>query len=75
MTPEFNEWWDADDLLEENPYDIGKPICWAWEGWQAARRREWVGLTDEDFPDNLTNEFKLGARWASARLKEKNHGQ
>jgi hypothetical protein len=39
MTPEFNEWWDAEDLLAENPYSPETPIYWAWEGWQAARRR------------------------------------
>ena len=36
MTPEFNAWWDSDDIAAENPYDIEKPIYWAWEGWQAA---------------------------------------
>ena len=48
MTPEFNAWWDSDDIAAENPYDIEKPIYWAWEGWQAARKREWKGLTNEE---------------------------
>lgn len=37
MTPEFNRWWDADELMQTNPYPDDTPVCWAWEGWQAAR--------------------------------------
>ena len=36
MTPEFQRWWNADDMLPENPYPKDTPIWWAWEGWQAA---------------------------------------
>lgn len=35
MTPEFNQWWDETDLTQTNPYDVGTPIFWAWEGYQA----------------------------------------
>jgi hypothetical protein len=39
-------------------------------------KREWVGLEIEDYaevtPDN-ERAFILGARWAEAKLKEKNH--
>ncbi len=38
MTPEFNRWWDADDLTQTNPYNEETPCWWAWEGWQAAQR-------------------------------------
>lgn len=44
MTPEFNEWWDGDDMTDQNPYDMGHPIYWAWEGWCAgikAERKAW----------------------------------
>jgi len=35
----------------------------------------WVGLTDEDMKDPRTHNFDFirGARWAEAKLKEKNH--
>jgi len=34
----------------------------------------WVGLTDEDMKDHRTHNFDFihGARWAEAKLKEKN---
>jgi hypothetical protein len=40
----------------------------------AQPKREWVGLTDEDYGANkfYTNEFLDGAEWAEAKLKEKN---
>ena len=38
MTPEFNRWWDADELTQTNPYTEDTPVWWAWEGWQAAQR-------------------------------------
>ena len=75
MTPEFNEWWDAGDLLAENPYSPETPIYWAWEGWQAARKREWQGLTDEE-KNELVDAFygtdikRLEA--IEAKLKERN---
>jgi hypothetical protein len=36
--------------------------------------RKWVGLTDEDMKDHRTHNFDFihGARWAEAKLKEKN---
>ena len=40
-------------------------------GWEP--KREWVGLTDEDyFQKNGTEEFEEGAMWAEAKLKDKN---
>ena len=37
-------------------------------------QRTWVGLTDEDMRDPKTRilDFIYGARWAEAKLKEKN---
>ena len=39
-----------------------------------AAQRPWVGLTDEDMKDPKTHilDFIYGARWAEAKLKEKN---
>jgi hypothetical protein len=45
-----------------------------------AQPAAWVGLTDEDYPDAdnpyccLNSDFIEGARWASAKLREKNGG-
>jgi hypothetical protein len=40
----------------------------------APPQRTWVGLTDEDMKDPKTHNFDFiyGARWAEAKLKEKN---
>lgn len=39
-----------------------------------AAQRQWVGLTDEDMKDPKTHilDFIYGARWAEAKLKERN---
>ena len=46
---------------------------------KAKREHEWVGLTDEEIDyqakkDDHAVYFALGALWAEAKLKEKNHG-
>jgi hypothetical protein len=40
----------------------------------AMAQRIWVGLTDEDMKDHRSHNFDFirGARWAEAKLKEKN---
>jgi len=44
------------------------------EGWICPPKRTWVGLTDEDMKDPKTHifDFIYGARWAEAKLKERN---
>ena len=37
-------------------------------------QRKWVGLTWDDTPQYMSEEFIQGARWAEATLKEKNGG-
>ena len=48
-----------------------------FEKLEKAGKKEWIGLTIEDYaevnPDNQ-KAFILGARWAEAKLKEKNGG-
>ena len=57
-------------------------IC-AWENGHPPRPRniaklmellnkKWVGLTDEDMDESHNFDFIHGARWAEARLKERN---
>ena len=36
----FNEWWDSDELVEDNPFNTDTAMFWAWEGWQAGVKRE-----------------------------------
>jgi hypothetical protein len=40
MKEEFNNWWNSDELLKDNPYRIYTPAYWAWEGWCAAVKAE-----------------------------------
>ena len=40
LDKEFNEWWDSDELLDDNPYEQESALFWAWEGWQAGVKRE-----------------------------------
>ena len=41
----------------------------------AAQKREWQGLTLEDIDDiGVSKDWVYGARWAEAKLKEKNGG-
>jgi hypothetical protein len=49
------------------------PIMFA-EALREYLHKEWVGLTDEDMKDTRTHNFNFidGARWAEAKLKEKN---
>lgn len=35
MKEEFNNWWNSDELLKDNPYRKDSPAYWAWEGWCA----------------------------------------
>ena len=41
--------------------------------WKAAKK-EWVGLTDEDWKEieDMPDTFDQGVAWAQAKLKEKN---
>jgi hypothetical protein len=79
MTPEFNEWWDSVPLTADNPYQKETPIYWAWEGWQAARKREWKGLKDGDIAQAMYGSVEGSnmlpyqfARAIEAKLREKN---
>lgn len=48
--------------------------CVAYPLYTAPPQRSWVGLTDEDMKDPKTHilDFIYGARWAEAKLKERN---
>ena len=70
---EMNEpvaWMDGQGNLFKHPDDADRG--------QTMRplylEREWVGLTDEDMQEPRTHIFDFinGARWAEAKLKEKN---
>ena len=36
MSKDFDDWWNADSLVEDNPFRRESPAFWAWEGWHAA---------------------------------------
>lgn len=40
MNKEFDNWWNSDELLKDNPYRKDSPAYWAWEGWCAAVKAE-----------------------------------
>jgi hypothetical protein len=53
--------------LEKNSYTI--PL------YTTPPQREWVGLANEDWNSTpYDTEFRAGAEWAEAKLKEKNNG-
>jgi hypothetical protein len=65
-------WMDRDgDIYKELPNEYWNP-----PHTPIYAQREWVGLTDEDMKDPRTHNFDFihGARWAEAKLKEKNGG-
>tara|TARA_R110000822_G_scaffold92140_12_gene212141 strand:+ start:1339 stop:1605 length:267 start_codon:yes stop_codon:yes gene_type:complete len=35
MSKDFDNWWNADSLVEDNPFRRESPAFWAWEGWHA----------------------------------------
>jgi hypothetical protein len=47
MKEEFNNWWNSDDLLKDNPYRKDSPAYWAWEGWCAAVNAEREACADD----------------------------
>ena len=40
MKTEFDNWWNKDSLIEDNPYGEGTAAFWAWEGWVAGVNAE-----------------------------------
>jgi len=44
------------------------------QGWVSSPKREWVGLTEEDWEEvaDMPDTFDQGVAWAAARLKERN---
>lgn len=71
MIQEFNQWWNKDDLTNDNLYRKDTPMYWAWEGWQAgvrAEREACAKLLDEmAAADKLTNYYQV----AALRIRER----
>ena len=40
MTEDFDNWWDSDLPLSNNPYREDSPVYWAWAGWVAGAKAE-----------------------------------
>jgi len=73
--PEPVAWWhDMGDVVDLNVSGRGTPLYFA------PPQREWVGIEDEEIRRTdhhrvdgaYDYSFKQGARWAEAKLKEKN---
>ena len=48
----FNSWWNANDLLQGNPYKVDSKAYWAWEGYFVgvkAERERIIKLATFDF--------------------------
>jgi hypothetical protein len=74
----------ANCLRPEHEHQEGKcpkPFTTIWHAWDydfpPAAQREWVGLNWDDLPEIYVGDtaFMHGAKWAEAKLKEKNNGQ
>ena len=65
--------WNAalkhESQLAAQPEQVDCPRCG-----HVCSQRKWIGLTDEDMKDPQTHifDFIYGARWAEAKLKERN---
>jgi hypothetical protein len=68
MNQEFNSWWNADDMTNDNPYREDSPAYWAWEGWCAAVKaeREACAKLCEEPGWNAAN-------WCAKKIRERNN--
>ncbi len=61
----FNRWWNADGLIEDNPFTRDTPAFWAWEGWVAGVRAEREAcakvLDTMAEKDKLSNYYRVAA--------------
>ena len=87
MNTEFNNWWNEDLLLEDNPFVDGTPAFWAWEGWCAAVKAERKAIYDlvmeapfkefdrqeEDFDGEAANAMKAMAFSLTAAIRAMGH--
>ena len=46
--------------------------AYAFPLYAGPKKKEWIGLADDELPEGATYEFDRGVRWAEAKLKEKN---
>jgi hypothetical protein len=57
MSKDFDDWWNADSLVEDNPFRRESPAFWAWEGWHAGVAAERDACQDRI--DALHNMYTL----------------
>jgi hypothetical protein len=70
LDKEFNEYWDSNEGLDDNPYELESALFWAWEGWQAGvkREREACAKLCEDIDNEYEGEDELAA-WCAAAIR------
>ena len=61
MDKEFNDWWNADSLVEDNPFRRESPAFWAWEGWNAG----WQAGCEAGIKEGMKREH---AMWVLAKV-------
>lgn len=62
-------------LIQEKPTTMGMEYAANFESAEKLlEKKEWVGLTWDDTPRYMSEEFIQGARWAEATLKGENCG-
>lgn len=58
MTKDFNNWWNSDLTLMNNPYTEDTPAYWAWAGWVAGAKAEREAC-EEIATNNMRNTVML----------------
>jgi len=77
---EKNQWTVADAAPHRDVMAYNKAILDLHQLMQQPEPAAWVGLTDDDYPDDdnpyccVNADFIAGARWAAATLRKKNGG-
>ena len=71
----FSQWYDSLEGTKSQGFAY-KAWCAGWEAALKPPKREWVGLTLDDMPETYAGDksFLNIAKWAEAKLKEKNSG-
>ena len=77
MSKDFDDWWNADSLVEDNPFRRESPAFWAWEGWHAGvvAEREACAKVAYDYTVkvSLPNFFE-SAEYVAAAIRARGQG-
>lgn len=70
---DFNDWWDADQLTQTNPFREDSPAYWAFEGWCArdVETKRLGKLCDDFIGQMMVLRAEKQLREAISKLKDK----